>query len=125
MLDAATLRDWLARMGWSVVSDDGATLRVCPPAGAPLPMFVRLTEAWLLVAIVPALPDGPRPDDLYRRLLAVNRDMRLAKFALDEDDDVTLAAELPTEALDYAELEDALARMVRYARHYRAYLTQV
>ena len=123
MVDVGTVRSWLDRMGWSVRSVAGVTLVAESPLAADVPIFVRCAAHWLMLAVVPALPAGPRPADLPRRLLAVNRDMRLAKFGFDEDGDVILAAELPTESLDFAEVEDALARLVRYARHYRGYLT--
>lgn len=123
MIDEETLTAWFDEMGWRLVPADAVTLRAHPPS-SDVPFFVRRSEHWLLLAIVPVLPkDAPRPPDLSRRLLAVNRDMRLAKFALDEEGDVLLAAELPTESLEAADLEDALARIVRYARHYRDYLT--
>jgi hypothetical protein len=65
-------------------------------------------------------PGSFRPDDLSRRLLAANRDMRLAKFALDKEGAVVLCAELPTESLDASEVADAVQRMVQYARRFGA-----
>ena len=60
-------------------------------------------------------PNDLRPDDLSRRLLAANREMRVAKYALDKNGEVVLCAELPTESLDFAELADAVERMRQYA----------
>jgi hypothetical protein len=123
VFDGEALRSWLDRMGWRLLDADGATLRVAPADRDDLSIFARVDRHWLMLGIVSVLPRGRRPPDLARRLLAVNRDMRVAKFAYDEDGDVLLTAELPTESLDFAELEDALLRMVRYAVHYRTYLT--
>lgn len=123
MIDEETLIAWFDEMGWRAVPTDAVTLRAHPPS-SDVPFFVRRSEHWLLLAIVPVLPkSAPRPADLSRRLLAVNRDMRLAKFGLDEERDVVLSAELPTESLDKSEVRDAAERMVRYAKHYRSYLT--
>jgi hypothetical protein len=123
MIDAETLIAWFGEMGWELVATDAVTMRARPPSG-DVPFFVRRSEHWLMLAIVPVLPAGvPRPPDLARRLLAVNRDMRLAKLGFDEEGDVVLAAELPTESLDKSEVRDAAERMVRYAAHYRSYLT--
>jgi hypothetical protein len=80
----------------------------------------------VLLSILPVLSsaDVP-PDDLPSRLLAVNREMRLVKFALGDNDEVVLCAELPTESLDYSELADAIERMVTYFLHYRDYVRAI
>ena len=65
-----------------------------------------------------------RPDDLGQRMLAANREMRVAKFATDKNNDLVLCAELPTESLDYSELADAVARMEQYARLFHDELMQ-
>lgn len=123
-VDGATLEAWFTRMGWRVDRKDDTTLRVTPPGDSPPAFYARCAESWVLLAIVPVIArGGPRPPDLSRRLLAVTRDMRLAKLAYDEDGDVLLSAELPTESLVFTELCDTAERMVRYAAHYRAYLT--
>jgi hypothetical protein len=57
-----------------------------------------------------------RGGDLGRRLLEANREMRVAKFAIDESGTVVLCAELPTESLDESELADAVRRVVHYGR---------
>lgn len=124
-VDVAVLTSWFTQLGWSIRKKDETTLRVTPPSLDVPPFYVRLAENWLLLAMMPVVPrDAPRPRDLSRRMLAVNRDMRLAKLAYDEDGDVILAAELPTESLDFSEVRDAAERMARYALHYREYLTK-
>jgi hypothetical protein len=64
-------------------------------------------------------PADLRPDNLSRILLAANREMRLAKFALDAEGAVILCAELPTESLDASEVADVVRRVVGYARRFR------
>jgi hypothetical protein len=124
LIDLNTVSAWLRDLGWSYELEDESTLRVVAPAIGPSQFFIRCAGNWLLLAIVGVLdPSAKRPGDLARRLLAVNRDMRIAKFAYDEDGDVTLTAELPTESLCAAELRDVLQRMPRYVDHYRGYLT--
>ncbi|MGK3998331.1 YbjN domain-containing protein [Sorangium sp. So ce1024] len=56
---------------------------------------------------------------LLRHLLEANRDMRVAKFALDDRNEVLLCAELPTESLDRSEFVDAVERIIEYAATYR------
>jgi hypothetical protein len=85
------------------------------------PFFVQLSENWVLLSMLPMLGRSAyRAGDLGRRLLAANREMRLAKFALDKNGAVVLCAELPTESLDASEIADAVQRMTEYARRFAA-----
>lgn len=85
-------------------------------------VYVRLTDDWIFFSIVPFVttPKGEREAlALYRHILKLNRDMNMAKFSLDEDGDLTLSVELPTENLDDSEFKDALDALSFYAdRHY-------
>lgn len=121
MIDTATLQGWIEKLGYDTVLDGASMLRITPREGAPLPsFFVQCTENWVLLSILGLLEEGAfRPDDLGRRLLAANREMRVAKFALDEAGEVVLCAELPTESLDPPELGDAVEKMATYARRFR------
>lgn len=124
MTDLPTLQSWIEKLGFEAAAVDATTLRIRPPARDgedELPPFiVQWTPNWLVLSILPMLEPGAyRGDDLGRRLLAENREMRLAKFALDKNHAVVLSAELPTESLDYSEVEDAIRRMVLYARRFR------
>jgi len=84
--------------------------------------FVRLTENWVYLTIIPfvTLPD----DDamllkLFRRLLELNREITLAKFAIDKRD-VVLTVELPTESLQRSQFKDGLDALSFYANmHHR------
>ena len=123
-MDMTTVTAWLQVFGWTHERVDESTLRLYREPTQDAPFYLRLTSNWILLKIAPVLdPAASRPPDIARRLLAVNRDIRLAKFAYAEDGDVVLAAELPTESLDQSELRDAIERMRRYAAHYSAYLT--
>lgn len=123
VIDLAKIEAWLKDIGWSCQHQGPHAIRIVTTESPSMPFFARLTEHWLMLAIVPVIPrDAPRPPDLSRRLLAVNRDMRLAKYAYDPDGSVALTAELPTESLDASELRDAVQRMARYMVHYQTYL---
>jgi hypothetical protein len=90
------------------------------------PFFVQLSETWVVLSMLDVLGENTTLlEELPRRLLEANRDMRLAKFALDEADRVLLCAELPTEALDHSELSDAVDRLIEYATTYRRALLGV
>lgn len=120
MTDLPTLESWIAKLGFSATRVDDTTLRLRPPEGKLPPFFLEWTPNWAVLSILPIVEPGEyRAEDLGRRLLAANRDMRLAKFALDKNRAVVLCAELPTESLDFSEVESALTRMVQYARRFR------
>jgi len=124
VIDLVTVRQWLESFGWSAEELDPKTLRIICPHLPDLPFFARCSQNWLMLAVVPVLAhDAHLPGDISRRLLAVNRDLRLAKFAYDDDNDIALTAELPTESLDVSELRDVVNRMAKYVDHYRGYLT--
>jgi hypothetical protein len=84
--------------------------------------FVRLTDNWIFFTIVPFVV-APRSEgcerNLYRHLLRLNREINLAKFAVDDDNDVVLTVEFPTESFVYSQFKDALDALSYYAdRHY-------
>ena len=122
MIDNATLQVWIDKLGYDTVLDSASMLRLTAREGAPLPsFFVQCTENWVLLSILGLVEaDAFRPDDLGRRLLAANREMRVAKFALDEAGEIILCAELPTESLDPSELADAVSRLATVARRFRS-----
>ncbi len=129
MTGIETLRTWIEKLGYTASPHDGSTstLRLAPRdaelADLP-PFFLQVSEHWVLLSILPLFgPEAHLPDDIAQRLLAMNRDMRTAKLALGEDDEFVLCAELPTESLDYSELEQATKRMIQYARECRARFT--
>ena len=144
-MDVPTLQGWLEKLGYEVSPHGKNALRLrtragkapsqppsakgavpappgsAPGAAPPRPGFyVQCSEHWVLLSMLPMLgPREARPDDLGRRLLAANREMRVAKYALDKNDEVVLCAELPTESLDQPELADVVAQMCAYAAAFR------
>ncbi len=130
-MDVPTLQSWIAALGYDATLEGAATLRIQPravtaggpdPAEEPLPPFyIQVSENWVLLSMLPMLGRGAyHAEDLGRRLLAANREMRLAKFALDRNGAVVLCAELPTESLDASEVAAAVQRMTEYARRFAA-----
>ncbi len=57
---------------------------------------------------------------MVTRLLELNRDMNMAKFSIDEDDDVVLSVEYPLADLDPSEVRDAVDVLSFYADKYFA-----
>ena len=126
-MDVATLRTWLEKLDYDVKVENEKMLRVSPrragSASSLPPYYIQCSEHWVLLSLLPVIPADVRASaELPRRLLLLNRDMRIAKFAKGEQDEVVLCAELPTESLDFAEFADVTERLVKYYNHYRDYL---
>lgn len=124
MLDEATLARHLERMGWEAKPHGQGTLRtIRATEEGELVIYLRLSQHWLVASVVPFLSTGPNhPFELSRWLLRMNRDMFQTKFAYDEDGDVVLTVELPTESLDFEEVRSALGGLERNALMHRATL---
>lgn len=115
-------------MGWEARPLDSRTWRCrIPSAVGEIRLVVRWAGAWIYLSVLPFFdPEtlkpwglGSFPQGFLGRLLAVNRNLIMVKFALDEDGDVVLRAELPTESLQRREVETALTTMVRTSEQYR------
>ncbi len=130
MTDSRTIGGYIASMGWTVKRGrTTGVLLVAPPeepdVGPRLPPFrIEVGDHWVQLVLGPVLAPGESgAQDMALRLLTVNRDLRIAKFAIDDRDAVVLCAELPMESLDKEEVVDAATRLVRYFRHYHAFIT--
>jgi hypothetical protein len=81
-------------------------------------IFMRLTEGWLYMTISPLVPPAqaePCRVQVIEAMLRYNRVMNLAKFLLDEDEDVCLAVELPMNAISYDVFAEGLTALAAYA----------
>ena len=126
MLKPAALAEHLSAIGWKPARHDEKTLR-CEhdtPEGE-IVVFVRIDENWLIASVVPFLrTKGENSFELARWLLRMNRDMYQTKFAYDEDGDVVLTVELPTESIDPSEIQTALSDLLRHAVAHRKTLRE-
>lgn len=124
MLDESTLGSHLSSLGWDATPHGERTFRAQRESEeGPVVVYVRLTENWLIASVVPFLSTrGDNSFELSRWLLRQNRDMPQTKFAYDEDGDVVLTVELPTESLDLAEVSTALEGLVQQAVKHRGTL---
>ncbi|WP_437733847.1 YbjN domain-containing protein [Sorangium sp. So ce1335] len=141
VIDVTMLQRWTEDIGYSAELEKPSTLRIRPREEGVVelpPFYVQCTENWVVLsmfgvldgvdtegraegdaALAPLAEDTGQVVGLLRHLLEANRDMRVAKFALDERDEVLLCAELPTESLDRSEFVDAVERIIEYAATYR------
>jgi hypothetical protein len=119
----------LTELGWQPKRQGDRTWRcTVPTAVGELSVVVRHAGTWLYFAVMPFLdPEAVRPwgagiypPRFLGRILAVNNNLVLVKFALDEDGDLSLRVELPTESLQRREVETAAQLVVRTTEQYRS-----
>lgn len=129
-LDDDTVRALLRDEGWPYEKLTANLWRshfALGPGEGTLPLLVRFDADAAMVRFAVA-PIARSPEDpaaaarLYEALLSLNREMRLAKFAIDDDLDVLLTAEYPVTALDRSEFVDGLEVVAHYARSHRGLL---
>lgn len=114
----------LAADGWPVDVLSATTLQSrFRGKGKVFPMLVHVDDAFVTFAVLPYAHAPDDPDDaeeLLRLLLRYNRQMNLAKFSIDEDDDILLSVEYRLANLDPSEVRDALDVVSFYADRYHA-----
>jgi hypothetical protein len=118
----------LDERAWSPRLLDEHTLRCTLESDAgEIRLVVRHAGPWMYLAVLPFLDStttkpwgaGKYPPRFLGRILAVNYNLTLVKFALDDDGDLTLRAELPTESLQRGEVVVALDLLVGVTQQYR------
>ena len=118
----------LDERAWSPRLLDEHTLRCTLESDAgEIRLVVRHAGPWMYLAVLPFLDStttkpwgaGKYPPRFLGRILAVNYNLTLVKFALDDDGDLTLRAELPTESIQRGEIEVALDLLVGVTQQYR------
>lgn len=118
----------LTARGWQPRTIDKRTWRCTVSTGAgAVRVVLRHAGSWLYLAVIPFLePDSVRPwgggkypARFLGRILAVNSNLSMVKFALDDDGDLTLRVELPTESLQAREIDTALGLLTTTTEQYR------
>ena len=115
-----TIHEFFKQYGWQYEYDTTTQTWLTGFRGdtSNFNVMVHLTDDWLYFVISPFV-NAPRTDDcerpLYFHLLRLNHAINMAKFSLDNDGDVVLTVELPTENLDYSEFSDGINALSFYA----------
>lgn len=118
----------LRSLGWTPRALDEHTWRCTQKTSAGnVRIVVRHAGTWLYLVVMPFLePDtikpwglGKYPPRFLGRILAVNHNLVLVKFALDEEGDITLRVELPTESLQRREVETTAMLLLQTTEQYR------
>lgn len=85
---------------------------------AEFDLYVAAGEEWLHFAVSPLTPH-PIPEcieKLTSRLLRLNQSLRLVRFAIDGDGDITLQADLPVASLSFSLFAATLDALIHYTR---------
>jgi hypothetical protein len=116
------IRACLTADGWPVDVLSGSTIQSRFRGKSRIfPMLVHVDGTFVSFAVLPyahAPDDAEDADALLRQLLRYNRQMNLAKFSIDEDDDIVLSVEYRLADLDPSEVRDALDVVSFYADKY-------
>ena len=128
-MDLGEVERYLLADGWPCQKLDEETLvsAFSVEGQESFRLFVRVTDDWLCLTVVPfviAPGDHGAAQALFRRLLELNHELTLAKFALDQRD-VILTVELPLEDLAPSQLRDGLDAIVYYANAHYAELSSL
>jgi len=124
VVTAETINEFFVKYGWEYDYDEENNAWHTGFRGktSNFTVFVHLTENWLIFSVVPYVnaPEDERcQSHLGTYLLRLNCIINMAKFSLDDDGDVMLTVELPTEGLTYAHFFDGLNAVSFYAdEHY-------
>ncbi len=123
-LDDESIRQLLTEAGWPCdrINEDTWRSRF-KTKKASFHFFVHVSpKGWVNFAVVPFVrspEEVEQADVLYKRLLELNHSLLMAKFSIDDDLDVVLSVEYPTEDLDRSEFRDAINALAYYAdKHY-------
>jgi hypothetical protein len=81
-------------------------------------IYIARSAEWIHFAVSPftPLPKQECLPQLHATLLQLNQQIRLARFAVDEDGDVNLLADLPVSAFDYSSFATAMDTLVHYTQ---------
>lgn len=82
-------------------------------------VYLALNEDCLAFQVPISVPSSPScRTALWRYLLYLNQEMKIAKFALDPEEQIVLAAEVPAAAVTFGSFKGTLAALSTYYEHY-------
>lgn len=114
-----TIEEYFDRYDWSYNrTGDNTWVTGVRTQVASFRIFIRVTDNWIYFVINPYVVSPPDIGDrlrVYFTILRYNLDMNMAKFGLDNDGDIFLAVELPTENFVFSHFADALNGLSHYA----------
>jgi len=112
-----TVDDFLKQMDWKATrADDNNWSTGFRGDNATFTFHIRTTDAWIYFSLpFPVKIQPAARANIIEHLLRLNYRMSMAKFMLDNDDDLVLTVELPNSRLQVGEFEDAIRAICVYA----------
>jgi hypothetical protein len=109
--------------GWKYVRQEPSVFRTAfTGETGRYEVWLKVTDTWVFFCINPYVrkPAGQAhgPSTLHA-VLRANHEVNLAKFAVDDDGDVSLSVELPADGFRYTHFCDALTALAHYADGWR------
>lgn len=118
-ITAETIAGYFEQYGWSYDQLSETDFRTGFRGDVSIfRIIVHIAGNWVYFSISPFVvaPQDPVCERvLYKHLLFLNHEINMAKFTIDQDGDVILTVELPSENLDYSEFSGALGALSYYA----------
>jgi len=112
-----TVDGYLAQIDWKATRQDEHNWSTgFRGDNATFTFQIRTTDVWIYFYLpFPVKIQPAARDNITEHLLRLNYTMTMAKFMLDNDDDIGLTVELPNEQLQVSEFEDAIRAICVYA----------
>lgn len=117
---ASDVQGWFKDYGWeSGVSSEGQVLArfLGTASQTEFRLLTRVSEHWLAMTVFPFLPPPPPPRRARMReaLGRLNFDVKVVRFAVSQDEAITLNLDVPAAWLSREVFFDALDLLVYYA----------
>ena len=112
------IESYFERYGWTCERVDTHTFRTgFRGDNGSFAAMVRVTDHWVVFTINPYLrpPDGGWGLASLRTLALANQTINMAKLGIDEEGDVFLTVELPSEGFTYSHFSDAMTTVTHFA----------
>ena len=115
--DAATIESYFEQLDWPFTRRDEHNWATGYKGEVyTFNFYVRTTDTWLYVYVPFQVNVKPEArSNFLEHVLRLNHRINMAKFMLDDDDDVGLTVEMPSTDLQVGEFEDALRAVCIYA----------
>lgn len=108
-METSTLENYLTRYGWTFEKHGAAIVAGMETSDAQFLVLFQLNSPWLRINFPIFAPGQEKSAAFYARLLQLNDSIRLARFALTDQGDVTLNLDIYCEpVLEYTLFEVSL-----------------
>lgn len=125
--DPDHLERYFERYGWSFERLDELTYRTgFRGQHGAFAALVRVTDHWVIFTINPYVeaPEAGWGLASLRALALANQAINMAKIGLDQDGDVFMTVELPSEGFEYSHFSDAMTTVTHFADSFLVPLLQ-